>query len=72
ATYKYYNMDQVVAQALTTFSRIMGTKRPRRAVGVVETAAAPAAGGWGEGAHGSNGGRAPLPMAAAPARAEER
>jgi len=23
ATYKYYNMDQVVAQALTTFKKIM-------------------------------------------------
>ena len=31
ATYKYYNMDQVVAQALSVFSRIMesaGGKRP--------------------------------------------
>jgi UDP-galactopyranose mutase len=27
ATYKYYNMDQVVAQALAEFGRIMGTKR---------------------------------------------
>jgi UDP-galactopyranose mutase len=26
ATYKYYNMDQVVAQALAEFQRIMGTK----------------------------------------------
>ncbi len=29
ATYKYYNMDQVVAQALAEFKRITGTKRPR-------------------------------------------
>jgi UDP-galactopyranose mutase len=71
ATYKYYNMDQVVAQALTTFSRIMGTKRPRRPVGVVETAAAPAGAGWSEGARGSNGGKGSLPMAASPARTEE-
>ncbi len=70
ATYKYYNMDQVVAQALATFSRIMGTKRPRRPVGVVETAAA-SGGGWSDGSHGSNGGRAAIPMAAAPLRAEE-
>jgi UDP-galactopyranose mutase len=28
ATYKYYNMDQVVAQALTTYSRMVG--QPRR------------------------------------------
>jgi len=27
ATYKYYNMDQVVAQALTLFSKISGVKR---------------------------------------------
>jgi UDP-galactopyranose mutase len=26
ATYKYYNMDQVVAQALTLYKRILGTK----------------------------------------------
>lgn len=32
ATYKYYNMDQVVAQALATFEKIQGTKRDRRAV----------------------------------------
>ncbi|HYW06816.1 MAG TPA: UDP-galactopyranose mutase [Longimicrobium sp.] len=29
ATYKYYNMDQVVAQALTTFARITGAKPAR-------------------------------------------
>jgi len=28
ATYKYYNMDQVVAQALATFERIVGTRIP--------------------------------------------
>jgi UDP-galactopyranose mutase len=27
ATYKYYNMDQVVAQALATFERIVGSRR---------------------------------------------
>jgi UDP-galactopyranose mutase len=27
ATYKYYNMDQVVAQALTVYAKIAGTKR---------------------------------------------
>jgi UDP-galactopyranose mutase len=27
ATYKYYNMDQVVAQALTTYKKIIGAKR---------------------------------------------
>jgi UDP-galactopyranose mutase len=29
ATYRYYNMDQVVAQALTTYKRIVGLKPPR-------------------------------------------
>jgi UDP-galactopyranose mutase len=28
ATYKYYNMDQVVAQALAVFDRIQGNRRP--------------------------------------------
>lgn len=45
ATYKYYNMDQVVAQALTVFKKISGEKKigsnghalPRRDVIKVET-----------------------------------
>ncbi len=41
ATYKYYNMDQVVAQALATFERLAVTPiRPRRAVGHAGAAAA--------------------------------
>ncbi len=35
ATYHYYNMDQVIGQALSTFDKIYGSKRP-----VVHTAAA--------------------------------
>ncbi|HKH44160.1 MAG TPA: UDP-galactopyranose mutase [Thermoanaerobaculia bacterium] len=31
ATYKYYNMDQVVAQALTVYARIVGQKRAEAA-----------------------------------------
>ena len=27
ATYKYYNMDQIVAQALTSYGKIAGMKR---------------------------------------------
>ena len=27
ATYKYYNMDQIVAQALTVYARLVSTKR---------------------------------------------
>jgi UDP-galactopyranose mutase len=36
ATYKYYNMDQVVAQALTTFKRICGTNFLRASPGEVQ------------------------------------
>jgi UDP-galactopyranose mutase len=31
ATYKYYNMDQIVAQALTVYAKICGTKRTQAA-----------------------------------------
>jgi UDP-galactopyranose mutase len=33
ATYKYYNMDQIVAQALTVYSKIIGLRR-KAAAGV--------------------------------------
>ena len=32
ATYKYYNMDQIVAQALTVYAKIKGTKRSEAGV----------------------------------------
>ena len=32
ATYKYYNMDQIVAQALTTYGKIMSVKRAQAVV----------------------------------------
>lgn len=32
ATYKYYNMDQIVAQSLTTYAKIVGMKRKQAAV----------------------------------------
>ncbi len=32
ATYKYYNMDQIVAQALTTYGKIVGMKRKEAAL----------------------------------------
>ena len=38
ATYKYYNMDQVVAQALSVYARIVGQKRAE----ATRTALAPA------------------------------
>jgi UDP-galactopyranose mutase len=34
ATYKYYNMDQIVAQALTTYAKISGEKRALAAAAV--------------------------------------
>jgi len=37
ATYKYYNMDQVVSQALSTFDKIVGTKRERLVVATQPT-----------------------------------
>ena len=38
ATYKYYNMDQIVAQALTTYGKIAGMKRVEAMVQVTATA----------------------------------
>jgi UDP-galactopyranose mutase len=35
ATYKYYNMDQIVAQALTVYAKIVGEKRKEAAVRVM-------------------------------------
>jgi UDP-galactopyranose mutase len=32
ATYKYYNMDQIVAQALMTYGKIVGMKRKNATV----------------------------------------
>ena len=32
ATYRYYNMDQIVGQALATFRRIDAARAPRRSV----------------------------------------
>jgi UDP-galactopyranose mutase len=44
ATYKYYNMDQVVAQALTTYAKIVGTKPVRSNGARPKSSAAPKAG----------------------------
>lgn len=38
ATYRYYNMDQVVAQALTTYAKIIGTKRQEATAAVASAA----------------------------------
>jgi len=46
ATYRYYNMDQIVAQALTEYGKIVGKKRQEAAV----TKVAAAVGGNGSGA----------------------
>jgi UDP-galactopyranose mutase len=37
ATYKYYNMDQIVAQALTVYAKIAGAKRAQAATAVAHT-----------------------------------
>ncbi|MET0649744.1 MAG: UDP-galactopyranose mutase [Pyrinomonadaceae bacterium] len=52
ATYKYYNMDQIVAQALTTYAKITGEKR---AVAAAASGALPVGGnGHGRGnGHGT-------------------
>jgi UDP-galactopyranose mutase len=54
ATYKYYNMDQIVAQALTVYSKIKGERR------ALATAAG-AAGGFLRNANGNGNGHRPLP-----------
>ncbi|HEX8283186.1 MAG TPA: UDP-galactopyranose mutase [Pyrinomonadaceae bacterium] len=53
ATYKYYNMDQIVAQALTTYAKISGEKR---ALAAAASAAYPV-GGNGNGNKNGNGAR---------------
>ncbi len=44
ATYKYYNMDQVVAQALATYARITGRKRAESTRAVLGVPAVPVPG----------------------------
>ena len=36
ATYKYYNMDQIVAQALTVYSKIAGARRAESTLRIAE------------------------------------
>lgn len=48
ATYKYYNMDQIVAQAMTEYAKIIGLKRKQAANVVAINAAAPYANGNGK------------------------
>jgi UDP-galactopyranose mutase len=38
ATYKYYNMDQIVAQGLTVYAKICGTKRSQAVVAELPSA----------------------------------
>ena len=53
ATYKYYNMDQIVAQALTTYAKIYGAKRSEA---VIVGAGVPREGnGQGNGHHAPTG-----------------
>ncbi len=78
ATYKYYNMDQVVAQALALFARLMGARRAglresenELSAPVVSPEPFPASAAYipgavgGSGMHGqSRGGRVPRPARA--------
>ena len=41
ATYRYYNMDQIVAQALTEYAKVCGTKRREAMAQVATVTAAP-------------------------------
>jgi UDP-galactopyranose mutase len=50
ATYKYYNMDQIVAQALTTYAKISGEKR---AVAASASATVPVGGNGHGNGHGT-------------------
>lgn len=53
ATYKYYNMDQIVAQALTTYAKIHGTRRSEAVT--VGATLPPNGNGHGNGNHRSTG-----------------
>jgi UDP-galactopyranose mutase len=56
ATYRYYNMDQIVAQALTTYAKVRGEKRAAAAVATYSTAGANGRNGHVNGNGGANGG----------------
>jgi UDP-galactopyranose mutase len=45
ATYKYYNMDQIVAQALTTYGKITGLRRKEASAMIVRANGLPATNG---------------------------
>ena len=45
ATYRYYNMDQVVAQALSVYARMVRAESPRPALSHAERIVAVGAGG---------------------------
>jgi len=53
ATYKYYNMDQIVAQALTVYGKIVGLKRKEAGMVRMPTVSVAYAGGASNG--GANG-----------------
>ncbi|HEV3470703.1 MAG TPA: UDP-galactopyranose mutase [Pyrinomonadaceae bacterium] len=66
ATYKYYNMDQIVAQALTTYAKLSGA--PKRSEATAYVAAAGSGNGHAHGRGNGNGhvpagGRALVPAA---------
>ncbi|HVM16784.1 MAG TPA: UDP-galactopyranose mutase [Gaiellaceae bacterium] len=57
ATYKYYNMDQVVAQALAVFRRLVEGREEERADAEHDAQSAPARAVGGPGVHGRQGRR---------------
>ena len=65
ATYKYYNMDQIVAQALTVYARLRGEKR---AVAAVAQAGRVAAGNGHVSVNGNGSSRLPSNVTALPGR----
>jgi UDP-galactopyranose mutase len=59
ATYKYYNMDQVVAQALATFERMMGLRSPNPSAPLVDIASVTPVANLRNGTHREHEVRAP-------------
>ena len=57
ATYKYYNMDQVTAQSLTMFAKIMGARRMEATVAINRTRVAETALNYSTNAMGGHDGR---------------
>ncbi|HEX5708709.1 MAG TPA: UDP-galactopyranose mutase [Pyrinomonadaceae bacterium] len=64
ATYKYYNMDQIVAQALTVYAKLRGEKRAAAAAAGANVAVLPRAGANSNGNGNGHGQLAPAGLLA--------